>query len=213
MAIEGPNYDYMFKVVAVGESGVGKTNLISMFTKGIFNQSSANTIGVEFTSKIIEVDGKRIKAQLWDTAGQERFRAISVAYYRSAMGGLLVYDVTKRYTFDSLPRWLEELRSQMPKARIMLIGNKVDMADNLREVPIEEAQAFADAQRLRFLETSAKTAENVELAFKELISDIYENRHHFIKPTLSNSWGNSDNTIKPTILTEQKNESSCCMKN
>eukprot|EP01036_Dinobryon_divergens_P032180 gene32180-41720_t len=103
-------YDYLFKVVLIGDSGVGKSNLLSRFTRNEFNLESKSTIGVEFATKSIQVDSKIVKAQIWDTAGQERYRAITSAYYRGAVGALLVYDISKRSTFENVERWLKELR-------------------------------------------------------------------------------------------------------
>ncbi|RQM28791.1 hypothetical protein B5M09_008208 [Aphanomyces astaci] len=103
-------YDYLFKVVLIGDSGVGKSNLLSRFTRNEFSLESKSTIGVEFATKSIQAEGKTIKAQIWDTAGQERYRAITSAYYRGAVGALLVYDITKHPTFENVERWLKELR-------------------------------------------------------------------------------------------------------
>ena len=104
------DYDYLFKVVLIGDSGVGKSNLLSRFTRNEFSLESKSTIGVEFATRSMNVDGKTIKAQIWDTAGQERFRAVTSAYYRGAVGALIVYDITRGHTFDNVARWLEELR-------------------------------------------------------------------------------------------------------
>jgi len=110
MSGDHDEYDYLFKVVLIGDSGVGKSNLLSRFTRNEFNLESKSTIGVEFATKSIKTDGKTIKAQIWDTAGQERYRAITSAYYRGAVGALLVYDISKRVTYDNVVRWLKERR-------------------------------------------------------------------------------------------------------
>ncbi|KAK9936620.1 hypothetical protein M0R45_013450 [Rubus argutus] len=116
------DYDYLFKVVLIGDSGVGKSNLLSRFTRNEFSLESKSTIGVEFATRSLDVDGKVIKAQIWDTAGQERYRAITSAYYRGAVGALLVYDVTRNSTFESVERWLRELRDHTdPNIVVMLI--------------------------------------------------------------------------------------------
>lgn len=104
--------DYLFKVVLIGDSAVGKSNLLSRFARDQFHPNSKSTIGVEFQTKTLDVQGKVIRAQVWDTAGQERFKAVTAAYYRGAVGALLVYDVSRRQTFDSVGRWLEELHSK-----------------------------------------------------------------------------------------------------
>ncbi|KAL1812752.1 hypothetical protein DCAR_0625003 [Daucus carota subsp. sativus] len=166
-------YDYLFKLVLIGDSGVGKSNLLSRFTRNEFNLESKSTIGVEFATKSLNVDGKVIKAQIWDTAGQERYRAITSAYYRGAVGALLVYDVTRNITFDNIERWLKELRGHTdPNIVVMLIGNKADLR-HLVAVSTEDAKAFAERESLYFMETSALEATNVENAFQEVLSQIY----------------------------------------
>ncbi|ROL45055.1 Ras-related protein Rab-25 [Anabarilius grahami] len=136
-------YNFVFKVVLIGESGVGKSNLLSRFTKNEFNHDSRTTIGVEFSTRSIQVDNITIKAQIWDTAGLERYRAITSAYYRGAVGALLVYDVTKHLTYENVERWLKELYDHAdPHIVVMLVGNKSDLG-NVRTVPTEEAKDFA----------------------------------------------------------------------
>ena len=167
-------YDYLFKVVLIGDSGVGKSNLLSRFTKNEFNLESKTTIGVEFATKTIEWGDKIIKAQIWDTAGQERYRAITSAYYRGAVAALLVYDITKQHTFQNVEKWLQELKDYADdNIVVMLVGNKTDLA-NLRAVKTEDAQAFAEENELAFIETSALVSTNVVEAFEQIIQ-IYHN--------------------------------------
>ncbi|XAR49528.1 hypothetical protein NMG60_11032763 [Bertholletia excelsa] len=166
-------YDYLFKLVLIGDSGVGKSNLLSRFTRNEFNLESKSTIGVEFATKTLGIDGKVIKAQIWDTAGQERYRAITSAYYRGAVGALLVYDVTRRPTFENVGRWLKELRDHTdPNIVVMLIGNKSDLR-HLVAIPTEDGKALAERESLYFMETSALDATNVENAFTEVLSQIH----------------------------------------
>eukprot|EP01115_Flamella_aegyptia_P000964 TRINITY_DN114_c1_g1_i1.p1 TRINITY_DN114_c1_g1~~TRINITY_DN114_c1_g1_i1.p1 ORF type:complete len:236 (+),score=58.01 TRINITY_DN114_c1_g1_i1:41-709(+) len=166
-------YDYLYKIVLIGDSGVGKSNLLSRFTRNEFNLETKSTIGVEFATRSIQTEGKTIKAQIWDTAGQERYRAITSAYYRGAVGALLVYDIAKYSTFKNVERWLSELRENADRnIVIMLVGNKSDLR-HLREVPTEEAKAFAEKNKLSFIETSALDATNVELAFQNILTEIY----------------------------------------
>jgi len=166
-------YDYLFKVVLIGDSGVGKSNLLSRFTRNEFCLESKSTIGVEFATRTLHVEGKIIKAQIWDTAGQERYRAITSAYYRGALGAVLVYDVSKPTTFENISRWLKELRDHADSnIRIMLVGNKTDLR-HLRAVTRENAQNFAEAEGLSYIETSALEATNVEEAFQLILGDIY----------------------------------------
>ncbi|KAL2944493.1 Ras-related protein RABA1f [Bienertia sinuspersici] len=167
------DYDYLFKVVLIGDSGVGKSNLLSRFTRNEFNLESKSTIGVEFATRSIHVDDKIVKAQIWDTAGQERYRAITSAYYRGAVGALLVYDVTRHVTFENIERWLKELRDHTESSIvIMLVGNKADLR-HLRAVSTEDAKAFAERESLYYMETSALESLNVENAFTEVLTQVY----------------------------------------
>lgn len=177
-------------MVLIGDSGVGKSNLLSRFTRNEFNLDSKSTIGVEFATRSIQVDAKTIKAQIWDTAGQERYRAITSAYYRGAVGALLVYDISKHQTYENVQRWLKELRDHADaNIVIMLVGNKSDLR-HLRAVPTEEAKQFASEcldifllgrhrltvegdNNLSFIETSALDASNVELAFQNILTGIF----------------------------------------
>nr|XP_017236975.1 PREDICTED: ras-related protein RABA5d-like isoform X2 [Daucus carota subsp. sativus] len=167
--------EYLFKVVIIGDSAVGKSNLLSRYARNEFNLHSKATIGVEFQTQSMEIEGKEVKAQIWDTAGQERFRAVTSAYYRGAVGALIVYDISRRTTFDSVTRWLQELdtHSETTVAR-MLIGNKSDL-DNIRDVSVEEGVKLAEEQGLFFMETSALDATNVQKAFEIVIREIYSN--------------------------------------
>ncbi|KAI3978358.1 hypothetical protein MKX01_013156 [Papaver californicum] len=166
-------YDYLFKIVLIGDSGVGKSNILSRFTRNEFCLESKSTIGVEFATRTLQVDGKTIKAQIWDTAGQERYRAITSAYYRGAVGALLVYDTTKRQTFDNVQRWLRELRDHADSNIVILLaGNKSDLK-HLRAVNEEDAQVIAEKEGLSFLETSALEALNIEKAFQTILTEIY----------------------------------------
>lgn len=167
------DYDYLFKVVLIGDSGVGKSNLLSRFTRNEFSLESRSTIGVEFATRSIQVDGKTIKAQIWDTAGQERYRAITSAYYRGAVGALLVYDITKLTSFENVERWLKELRDHADaNIVIMLVGNKSDLR-HLRAIPTEDAKAFCEREGLSFIETSALEGANVDAAFQRILTEIY----------------------------------------
>ncbi|GAA0142066.1 hypothetical protein Leryth_017891 [Lithospermum erythrorhizon] len=167
------DYDYLFKLVLIGDSGVGKSNLLSRFTRNEFALESKSTIGVEFATRTLTVDAKVIKAQIWDTAGQERYRAITSAYYRGAVGALLVYDVTRHSTFESVERWLRELRDHTdPNIVIMLVGNKSDLR-HLVAVSTEDGKTFAEKESLYFMETSALESTNVDNAFAEVLTQIY----------------------------------------
>ncbi|CAJ0595216.1 unnamed protein product [Cylicocyclus nassatus] len=180
MGSRDDEYDYLFKVVLIGDSGVGKSNLLSRFTRNEFNLESKSTIGVEFATRSIQVEGKTVKAQIWDTAGQERYRAITSAYYRGAVGALLVYDIAKHVTYENVERWLKELRDHADQnIVIMLVGNKSDLR-HLRAVPTDEAKIYAEKNQLSFIETSALDSTNVEAAFTNILTEIYKsvsNKH------------------------------------
>ncbi|CAL1377644.1 unnamed protein product [Linum trigynum] len=165
--------DYVFKVVLIGDSAVGKSQILARFARNEFSLDSKATIGVEFQTRTMVIQHKSVKAQIWDTAGQERYRAVTSAYYRGAVGAMLVYDITKRQTFDHIPRWLEELRGHADKnIVIILIGNKCDLEDQ-RAVSTEDAKEFAEKEGLFFLETSALNATNVESAFVTVLTEIF----------------------------------------
>jgi len=209
---EGSNYDYLFKVVLIGDSGVGKSNLLSRFTRNEFNLESKSTIGVEFATRSINVDAKTVKAQIWDTAGQERYRAITSAYYRGAVGALLVYDIAKHTTYINVTRWLKELRDHADSnIVIMLVGNKSDLK-HLRAVPTDEAKAFATENGLSFIETSALDASNVEGAFQTILTDIYR---IVSDKTLESSKSNIEPpkasiSVGPTVDSNANQGSKCC---
>jgi len=172
------NFDHLFKIVLVGDSGVGKSNLLSRFTRNSFTTDEKSTIGVEFATRVIPMaDSKKIKAQIWDTAGQERYRAITNAYYRGALGAMLVYDVTKQSSFENIPRWLRELREYANRDIVLvLVGNKADLVDkSLRQVTEEQAKQLAAEYDLPFMEASAKSGFNVDEAFTLIVKNIYEN--------------------------------------
>lgn len=164
--------DFLLKIVLIGESGVGKTNIVSRFSSGTFCENSKSTIGVEFATQTMYIDGKKVKAQIWDTAGQERYHAITSAYYRGAVGAMLVYDLTSSLTFEPLDRWLSELRRKAePNLVVMLVGNKSDLTE-LRCVSEEEGETFSKANNLLFIETSAKEDTNITEGFKALLSEL-----------------------------------------
>jgi len=167
-----PEYDYLFKLLLIGDSGVGKSCLLLRFADDTYTESYISTIGVDFKIRTIELDGKTIKLQIWDTAGQERFRTITSSYYRGAHGIIIVYDVTDKATFNNVKQWLQEIdRYACENVNKLLVGNKCDLA-NKRIVDYNEAKEFADTLGVPFLETSAKNATNVEAAFIKMASEI-----------------------------------------
>ena len=169
-------YSPIYKVILVGDSGVGKTCLLSMYVKGIC-EPTIPTIAVEFCTKEIELnDGTKIKVQLWDTAGQERFKSLAMTYYRKAYGILLLFDVTKRSSFIACKNYLEEVRINSDKnCVIYLIGNKIDLSNN-REISSIEAENFAKKEKIKYIETSAIKNLKVTEVFTSLLNDIYETK-------------------------------------
>ncbi|XP_076446199.1 ras-related protein Rab-30-like [Babylonia areolata] len=162
------DYKYLFKVVLIGNAGVGKTCLVSRYTKGFFPPGQMATIGVDFMIKTVEIDGDKVKLQIWDTAGQERFRSITQSYYRSANALILVYDVCSQQSYESLPNWIHEIELYAgTKVLTFLVGNKIDQTDK-REIPTHIGREFAERYEMRFLETSAKEADNVERLFTSI---------------------------------------------
>jgi len=168
------SYSFLFKYIIIGDTGVGKSCLLLQFTDKRFQPVHELTIGVEFGARMILIDNTQIKLQIWDTAGQESFRSITRSYYRGAAGALLVYDITRRETFNHLTTWLEDARQHYHQnMTVMLIGNKIDL-EGRRAVSTEEGEQFARENGLFFIETSAKTAANVEEAFVNTAKKIYE---------------------------------------
>ncbi|OMO96964.1 Small GTPase superfamily [Corchorus olitorius] len=148
------DYDYLIKLLLIGDSGVGKSCLLLRFSDGSFTTSFITTIGIDFKIRTIELDGKRIKLQIWDTAGQERFRTITTAYYRGAMGILLVYDVTDESSFNNIRNWIRNIEQHASdNVNKILVGNKADMDESKRAVPTSKGQALADEYGIKFFET------------------------------------------------------------
>ncbi|CAI9762043.1 unnamed protein product [Fraxinus pennsylvanica] len=167
------DYDYLIKLLLIGDSGVGKSCLLLRFSDGSFTTSFITTIGIDFKIRTIELDGKRIKLQIWDTAGQERFRTITTAYYRGAMGILLVYDVTDESSFNNIRNWIRNIEQHASdNVNKILVGNKADMDESKRAIPTSRGQALADEYGIKFFETSAKTNMNVEEVFFSIGRDI-----------------------------------------
>ncbi|KAF8894787.1 P-loop containing nucleoside triphosphate hydrolase protein [Infundibulicybe gibba] len=213
---EGSSYDDLFKIALIGDRGVGKSNLLSRFACDEFNLESASTIGVEFKSRSLKIDGRIIKAQVWDTAGEGPYRAAISAYYRGVVGAFLVYDTADRASYVNAKRWLKEIRDHTDSNTvIMLVGNKSDLK-HMRTVPIDEAKAFATKNNLSFIETSALDALNVDGAFQTILTDIYHGRNvpktSFESSTTIVEKGSIEKGMEPSVDAGTSHGSKyCCM--
>ena len=204
MASKG--YDYLYKLLLIGDSGVGKSSLLLRFVDGSFQEEHLSTLGVDFKIRTVELDGKTIKLQIWDTAGQERFRAIQSAYYRGSHGIMLVYDTTAESSFTNVQTWLSEIGKHAPEGvgRI-LVGNKADLTEQ-RAVPYEDAKAVAKELGIgQFLETSAKDASNVEDAFLTLAREL-----HAASMANPKSAGDGPMAIKAGVKAGSSSNKGCC---
>ncbi|KAL3319301.1 Ras- protein Rab-4A [Cichlidogyrus casuarinus] len=171
------NYDYLFKFLIIGNAGAGKTCILRRFLDNCFKENSVHTIGVEFGTKLLTVNGKSIKLQIWDTAGQERFQCVTRSYYRGAVGCLIVYDITNRDSFNQVANWLATARELSSSNLVtILVGNKADLAATSREVNTSDAEQFYIENKLNaFLETSAKSGDNVADTFVAATRAVLEN--------------------------------------
>lgn len=201
-----PEYDYLFKLLLIGDSGVGKSCLLLRFADDTYTESYISTIGVDFKIRTIELDGKTIKLQIWDTAGQERFRTITSSYYRGAHGIIVVYDVTDQESFTNVKQWLSEIdRYASENVNKLLVGNKCDLVSK-KVVDRNTAEEFANSLNISFIEASAKADTNVEQAFMTMAAEI-KNRlanQPIIQPTPSNA------TINPSAPTNPSSGGKCC---
>ncbi|CAO1632537.1 unnamed protein product [Parajaminaea phylloscopi] len=203
-----PEYDLLFKLLLIGDSGVGKSCLLLRFADDTYTESYISTIGVDFKIRTIELEGKTVKLQIWDTAGQERFRTITSSYYRGAHGIIVVYDVTDQDTFANVKQWLQEIdRYATEGVNKLLVGNKSDLTGK-KAVEHNVAKEFADQLNIPFLETSAKSATNVEQAFLTMAKQI--------KDRMGSSTVNNAGPGKSTLKVGQgqsvqaQNQGGCC---
>jgi len=199
-------YDYLFKLLLIGDSGVGKSCLLLRFADDTYTESYISTIGVDFKIRTVELDGKTIKLQIWDTAGQERFRTITSSYYRGAHGIIIVYDITDVESFNNVRQWLFEIdRFASEHVNKLLVGNKSDLV-NKRVVTAETAKEFAQGLDIPFLETSAKNSSNVEEAFLTMAAQIKARMAQ--APTLDNK--KTKDPFKMKNNQTLQSSSSCC---
>ena len=212
MSDKKPNsYDMIFKIVLIGDSSVGKTNMLSRYISNEYDPNSQSTIGVELSTKTFTFDKDEVKVQIWDTAGQEKYRSITSSYYKGAQGCLLVYDITRKDTFDNIDKWFSELKSSTNnEINAILVGNKCDLSDK-REITIEEAQKKAKLFNVAFMETSALDGTNIEKAFYELVNNVYQNNKQTFNQEIKVMLGDKGVEIKQeqNNVTKKKNNWCC----
>ncbi|XP_034044000.1 RAB3D, member RAS oncogene family, a [Thalassophryne amazonica] len=168
------NFDYMFKLLIIGNSSVGKTSFLFRYADDSFTSAFVSTVGIDFKVKTIYRNDKRVKLQIWDTAGQERYRTITTAYYRGAMGFLLMYDITSQDSFSAVQDWATQIKTySWDNAQVVLIGNKLDLEED-RQVSTEDGQKLATELGFEFFEASAKDNINVKQVFDKLVDIICE---------------------------------------
>jgi len=198
--------EYKLKVVVVGDSGVGKTNLIKRFTSDNFSYDSKATVGVEFISKSYIINKKVFKIEIWDTAGQERYKAITSAYYKGAKGCLIVYDTTSQATFNNIDKWMSEIKEKaLTNIKVLIIGNKIDLKDK-RIVSIEDAMQKAQELQAPIMETSALDATNVKEAFYDLMREMYKE----IKKNLDLIEESENNDGVQLDTNQEEKKKGCC---
>ncbi len=203
------------KLILVGDSGVGKTNILSKYLKNDFDPDSKATVGVEFGTKNIEIDNKRIKVQIWDTAGQERYKSITSTYYKGAKGAFIVYDITRKSTFDNIDKWIGDLKNNGDENMIVyLVGNKSDLND-MREVRKDEAMTKSEKFNIAFSETSALYGDNIHKIFQDLMEKVYINFYRNVKTNREKEINkgvdlNEESNEKNNNQNNQESERKCC---
>ena len=206
--MEKEKYDLLFKLILIGDSSVGKSNILSKYLKNEFDENSRATVGVEFGTKNILINGKKIKIQIWDTAGEERYRSITSAYYKGAKGAFIVYDITRKTTFDNIDKWISDLKLNGDKnICIIILGNKSDLIEQ-RQVQEKDGMKKAEMFKTAFLETSALNGDNIAKAFDELIEQIYQNNKSFFE---NDNKKEIDKGVNINDNKNNKEKSKCCL--
>ena len=174
MEEEESSYELLYKVIIIGDTAVGKSNILSRYVKDEFSSNSKSTVGVELGIKFLKIKNTKTKIQIWDTAGQERYRAITSSYFKGSNGCFIVYDITNEASFNNIENWYEQIQKETSKdIPILLVGNKCDLEDE-RKVPIEKGKEKAQNLNCAFFETSALKKINIDKIFEELVNNIYE---------------------------------------
>ena len=201
----------LFKLIIIGDSTTGKTNILSKYLNNKFVKDSKATIGMELGNKSFKIKNDTVNCQIWDTAGQERYRSMTKAYYQGALGAFIVYDITKKSTFENVENWMNDLRkSSDKKVSIILLGNKNDLEDE-RQVKSEEGEMFAKNNDMAFMETSALNGTNIDIAFKTLVEEVY-NKCHKEFESLTNVEIMKGSVINLEEKGDDKPKSKCCDK-
>jgi small GTP-binding protein len=206
------DYQYIFKLILIGNSGVGKSSILNRYMNKTFEESYKCTIGVDFLMKSIEINGKTVKLQLWDTAGQEKYKSMVASYYRGANVALVVFDITSHESFDSLPLWIENYYKNGPEQKnIILIGNKKDMIEE-RQVTQEEAELFSQTNNMIYFETSAKDGDNIDYVFtyaaEKLVEFYSSQKETNIKRQINQTNELQSQSFKEIRIEEHKKK--CC---
>ena len=212
-------FNYLLKYIIVGDAAVGKSNLLLRYTKGEFRDEYQLTIGVEFAANNININDQTFRIQIWDTAGQENFRSITRAYYKNSACALIVYDISKRSSFENIASWIEDCKNSSPKSVLMvLVGNKADLDSEKREISYEEGKELAEKYDILFFETSAKTGQNVKEVFEksaEVIAKKIENNFYDLDEDDSCGIKRGNPSVRNVVLggeSENENKSGlgCC---
>ena len=203
--------EMIFKLIIIGDSTTGKTNILSKYLNNKFDRDSKSTIGMELGNKSFVIKNDTVNCQIWDTAGQERYRSMTKAYYQGALGAFIVSDITRRKTFENVENWMNDLRKcSDKKVTIILLGNKNDL-ENEREVKTEEGEMFAKNNDMAFMETSALNGTNIDMAFKSLVEEVY-NKCHKEFESVTNVEIMKGSIINLDDNQDDKPKSKCCDK-
>ena len=202
--------DYKVKLIIVGDSGVGKTNLISRFASDKFQSNSKATIGVEFIYKTLKINKEIFKVEIWDTAGQERYKSITSAYYKGAKGAIIVYDITSETSFNNIENWINEVKSKASNnIQIMIIGNKTDLYKE-RKISVEKGIEKAKTLNFHLFEASALDKTNVKEAFNYLLKEMYLDVKNISRNNSNNNYGGNFGINGVVINTSTKQKKNCC---
>jgi len=207
------NFNYLLKYVIIGDSGVGKSNILLRYIYNSFSDEFKTTVGVEFGAKNIEINKMIYRIQIWDTAGQENFRSIARAYYKNSVCACVVYDISNHTSFEDIQIWIDDCIKQTAKSvLLLLVGNKSDL-DNKREVSYQEGEAFAKSHNMIFFEVSAKTGENIKDIFEKSVKQISKNIDNNVYDLENDSCGIRVGLNRETFVLGDNNSEDKSLKN